>query len=243
MTHIKIEITPVNRNNYKVFKFVEITDRSKLESLFSESGTKTISWNGSAWELDGQTVDLMDDCGIGVIEEWEQLEPSGGSINMNQYDTIVIGGIVMAASTAPISTYKTYLMYKAEGSNEYTKLIDIKNFPDLGGEPERIDVTTLSDPIRKYVPGVQDLSSFTFNANYIAADYQKIQALSGKQTDFSIWIGATTENGVDTPTGANGKWDFTGDIMCFKAGGDVNAAQDMTVVAFPSTNFIYSLPS
>ena len=137
MIPIQIEITPVNRNNYKVFQFVEITDRSKLESLFSESGTKTISWNGSAWVLDGQTVNLMDDCGIGVIEEWEQLEPSGGSINMNQYDTIVIGGIVMAAKTAAQATMGTYLMYKASGSSEFTKLVDIKNFPDLGGEPER----------------------------------------------------------------------------------------------------------
>ena len=149
----------------------------------------------------------------------------------------------MAASTAPISTYKTYLMYKAtSAATQYTKLIDIKSFPDLGGEPERIDVTTLSDPVRKYVAGVQDLSSFTFNANYIANDYQKIQQLTGKQTPFAIWVGAETSNGVDTPTGENGQWSFTADIMCFKAGGDVNAAQDMTVVAFPSTNFIFSIP-
>ena len=153
------------------------------------------------------------------------------------------GMMTMAASTAPISTYKTYLMYKASGSSEYTKLCDIKSFPDLGGEPERIDVTTLSDPIRKYVMGVQDISSFTFNANYIAADYQKIQNLTGTQTEFSIWVGATTDNGVDTPTGSDGKWDFTGDIMCYKTGGDVNAAQEMTIVAFPSTNFIYSVPT
>lgn len=44
----------------------------------------------------------------------------------------------MAATTTPISTYKTYLMYKSTTSaTAYTKLIDIKNFPDLGGEPER----------------------------------------------------------------------------------------------------------
>ena len=44
----------------------------------------------------------------------------------------------MAAATAPISTYKTYLMYKSTSSAEtYTKLCDIKSFPDLGGEPER----------------------------------------------------------------------------------------------------------
>lgn len=149
----------------------------------------------------------------------------------------------MAATTAPISTYKTYLMYKASGSSDYTKLLDIKSFPDLGGEPERIDVTTLSDKIRKYTPGVQDLSSFQFTANYIPADYQKVKALEGTQTDYAIWIGASTSNDVDTPTGENGKFSWTGDVSVFKAGGDVNAAQDMTINMYPSTDFVYSLPS
>lgn len=148
----------------------------------------------------------------------------------------------MAAATAPISTYKTYLMYKATtAATQYTKLLDIKSFPDLGGEPERIDVTTLSDKIRKYTPGVQDLSSFTFNANYIAADYQKVLALEGQQTDYAIWIGAETSNNVDTPNGENGKWSWTGDVSVFKAGGDVNAAQDMTITMYPSTDFAFTV--
>lgn len=147
----------------------------------------------------------------------------------------------MAAATAPISTYKTYLMYKAGTDTEYTKLCDIKSFPDLGGEPERIDVTTLSDRVRKYTAGVQDISSFSFTANYIPADYTKINGLSGQQKEYAIWIGATTSNSVDTPTGENGKWAWTGDIYVFKAGGDVNAAQEMTITAFPSTEFAYTV--
>lgn len=150
----------------------------------------------------------------------------------------------MAAATAPISTYKTYLMYKATtAATQYTKLVDIKSFPDLGGEPERIDVTTLSDRVRHYTPGVEDLSSFQFSCNYIAADYQKIQALEGQQRDYAIWVGATTSNGVDTPTGENGQWSWTGDVRVFKAGGDVNAAQDMTVTMYPNTDFVFSLPA
>ena len=146
----------------------------------------------------------------------------------------------MAATTTPISTYKTYLMYKSTSSEtNYSKLIDIKNFPDLGGEPERIDVTTLSDGVRKYIPGIQDLSSFSFNCNYIPSDYQKINGMAGNEYNFSIWIGGATTNGVTTPNGENGKWDFKGQITVFKAGGDVNAAQDMTVVLFPSTDFEY----
>ena len=34
-----------------------------------------------------------------------------------------------------ISTYKVFLMHKASSGNTYTKLTDIKEFPDLGGEP------------------------------------------------------------------------------------------------------------
>ena len=34
------------------------------------------------------------------------------------------------------STYLTFLMYKASDAAEaYTKLLDITEFPDLGGEP------------------------------------------------------------------------------------------------------------
>lgn len=150
----------------------------------------------------------------------------------------------MAASTTPISTYKTYLMYKATTSaTQYTKLCDIKSFPDMGGEPERIDVTTLSNAQRQYIPGVQDISSSTFTANYIAADLTKINALSGKQTDFALWFGASGTIGNEVPTGENGQYTWTGDIMAYVNGGDVNAAVEMTIVTFPSTAFVHSVPA
>ena len=150
----------------------------------------------------------------------------------------------MAAATTAISTYKTYLMYKATTSaTQYTKLCDIKSFPDMGGEPERIDVTTLSDGQRKYIPGVQDISSSTFTANYIAADLTKINNLSGKQTDFQLWFGATGGVGQETPTGQDGIYSWTGDIMAYVNGGDVNSAVEMTIVVFPSTAFVHSVPA
>lgn len=143
----------------------------------------------------------------------------------------------MAASTKPFSTYKTYLMYKPNEDASYTRLLDIKSFPDLGGEPERIDVTTLSDNIRKYCAGVQDLTSFQFKANYIASDYSRLIGLVGKQTEYAVWIGAAKVNGVDVPNGHDGKWEWTGDVAVFKSGGDVNAPQEMTITMFPSTDF------
>lgn len=151
--------------------------------------------------------------------------------------------IAMAASTTPISTYRTYLMYKATGSSDYTKLCDIKSFPDMGGEPERIDVTSLSDGQRKYIPGVQDISSSTFTANYVAADLQKINALSGQQTQFALWFGATGDVGQEVPSGSNGQYEWTGDIMAYVNGGDVNSAVEMTIVTFPSTAFVLTVPA
>lgn len=46
-----------------------------------------------------------------------------------------------------ISTYKVFLMKKADTGEQWSKLIDIKEFPDLGGEPEMLETTTLSDNI------------------------------------------------------------------------------------------------
>ena len=38
-----------------------------------------------------------------------------------------------------INTYKVFLMQKVEST--YEKLIDIKDFPDLGGAPEMLETT------------------------------------------------------------------------------------------------------
>lgn len=145
-----------------------------------------------------------------------------------------------------ISTYQTYLMHKystLSGTTTVTvweNLTPIKSFPDLGGEPERIDVTTLSDAMRKYIPGVQDVSSSTFNANYDATEYAKINALSGSQEDYAVWFGATGDIGSETPDGHDGKFEWTGDIMAYVTGGDVNSAVEMTIVTFPSTDFKFT---
>ena len=56
-----------------------------------------------------------------------------------------------------ISTYKIFLMQK--NTSAWEKLIDIKEFPDLGGAPEMLETTTLSDKMQTYIPGIQSLDS------------------------------------------------------------------------------------
>lgn len=134
-----------------------------------------------------------------------------------------------------ISTYKVYLMYKATAAADWTKLIDIKEFPDLGGEPELLETTTLSDAAQTFIPGIQQLDSMTFTANYTKADYTTVKALEGTDYDFAVWFGATTSGSTVTPDGSDGKFSFKGQLSVYANGGGVNEVVNMTITIAPST--------
>lgn len=139
-----------------------------------------------------------------------------------------------------ISTYKTYLMC---GSTP-AKLVDIRNFPDLGSDPEMIDVTTLSDKYRHYILGVLDTGALSFDYNYDATTYAAVDAVcDGTVQNFQVWFGGTESQGTVTPSGAQGKFAFSGYASHHVVGGGVNEgvtgritialASDITVT-FPS---------
>lgn len=132
-----------------------------------------------------------------------------------------------------ISTYKVFLMKKS--SSTYEKLIDIKDFPDLGGAPEMLETTTLSDNMQTYIPGIQSLDSLEFTANYTKTDYETLKELEGVKTEFSVWFGGTDSEGTVTPTGTDGKFNFSGKLSVFPVGGGVNEVVNMTITIAPST--------
>lgn len=135
-----------------------------------------------------------------------------------------------------ISTYKIFLMKgTGTGTITYSKLVDIKEFPDLGGEPEMLDTTTLSDGARTYIPGIQETEALTFTANYTSADFTTLKALEGTEGDYAVWLGGTVSDGVATPTGSDGKFSFKGYLSVFVAGGGVNEVVDMTITIAPTT--------
>lgn len=144
------------------------------------------------------------------------------------------------ASVQGISTYQTYLMYRTTTSGEYGKLIDITSFPDLIPPKERIDITTLSDYMRKYINGIGDTSEFSFGANYTPDNYAAITALEGTIYDYAVWFGASGEQGAEVPDGHMGKFSWSGDISAGISGGGVNEAVGMTVNCTPSTVVSYS---
>lgn len=123
-----------------------------------------------------------------------------------------------------ISTYGVYLMHKK--SDAYTKLIDIKDFPDLGGAPEMLETTTLSDSMQTYIEGIQSSEALEFTANYTKEDYAACNALKGSEEDFAVYFGED---------GANGIFEFSGYLSARVNGGGVNEVVGMTISIAPST--------
>ena len=145
----------------------------------------------------------------------------------------------MSENVRGISTYKTYLMYRTSSTVSWGKVIDITNFPDLIGTPERIDITTLSDGQRVYIAGIQDREDMVFNANYTADNMTAVHNLEGHIYEYAVWFGATGSAGSLTPDGSYGAFEWTGDVRAGVTGGGVNEAVGMTVTCTPSTEVVW----
>ena len=132
------------------------------------------------------------------------------------------------------STYKTFLMKK--GTDNYEKLVDIKDFPDIGGSPELLETTTLSDSMQTYIEGIMSADAMEFTINYDLDTYETLLAMKGTETEFAIWFGGTESGGVVTPDGSEGKFAFKGYLSVKVLGKGVNEVKEATISIAPSTS-------
>lgn len=137
-----------------------------------------------------------------------------------------------------ISTYQVFLMKGAKAVDDitYSKLIDIKDFPDLGGAPEMLETTTLSDSMQTFIKGIQSLGALEFTANYTIEDYQLLNDLSGIDTHYAVYFGASA---VGEPDGHSGKFVFSGDLSVYPVGAGANSVIDMKLNITPSTPIVF----
>jgi len=127
-----------------------------------------------------------------------------------------------------ISTIDTFLCDggAASGAASFgAALIDVNDMPDLEGENEEIDVTTLSDDARKFVEGLKNNASWVFTANYTKADYETLAALAGIDHHYAVYIGGTSA----TPTGADGIFATTGYLSVKKTAAAKGEAHKMSI--------------
>ena len=141
---------------------------------------------------------------------------------------------------AATSTYMTFLMHKKADADEYEKLVDITEFPDLGTDPEMLETTTLSDRMQTFIMGIQGNEGLNFNTNYDHAGYLALKELERKYEGYAVWFGGEEQaDGTVTPTGTEGKFSFTGQLSVRVTGGGVNEVRGMGIMIAPSTVIKY----
>lgn len=136
------------------------------------------------------------------------------------------------------STYQTFLMLGhvvTQGTVGYTKLLDIKSYPDLGGSPELLETTTLSDAMRTNILGIQANDSMEFTCNYTLEDYNAVKALGGTLQYLAVFFGGLDDEGSIDPSESDAQFRFRGYIDVHVNGGEVNAVREMTVTVAAST--------
>ena len=125
-----------------------------------------------------------------------------------------------------ISTYGIYLMKgtKADGGNTtYSKLIDIKDFPDIGGAPEMLETTTLSDAQVTNIPGIKSSDMLTFTCNYTKTDFTAVNADAEKSLYYTLEFSDGS------------KFSWQGQHTCGLPGKGVNEVIEFTINIAAST--------
>lgn len=72
------------------------------------------------------------------------------------------------------------LGYKAGSASSYTDLTNLQEIPDLGGETDSVEVTTLDDAAHMYINGLKDYGdSLDFTFLYDKTQFTTLDGLSG----------------------------------------------------------------
>lgn len=105
------------------------------------------------------------------------------------------------------------LSYKTEASgSQYTELTNLQEIPDLGGEAEAIEITTLADAAHMYTDGILNYGdSLAFKFLYDKAQFTTLTGLTGSNS----WK-------VELPDGATCTFTGTSSVKLDSVG--VNAA-------------------
>ena len=120
---------------------------------------------------------------------------------------------------AGLLTKDTKLSMKSGSETAFTEIKGLQAVPEIGGDPEQVDVTTLADSNKKYISGIQDMDSLEFTFLYDKTVFTKLKAVqtSGKEAKFEL----------EYPDGA--KCSFTGGVTVKMGSGEVNGAYQFTL--------------
>lgn len=115
------------------------------------------------------------------------------------------------------------LSYKTGAAGDFTQLTNLQEIPDLGGETEAIEITTLADEAHVYMDGIKNYGdSIPFKFLYDKTQFETLTGLTGT-VNWKVTLPDTT-----TCT-------FSGTCSVKLDGAGVNAALGYTLSIKPST--------
>lgn len=118
------------------------------------------------------------------------------------------------------------LSYKA-GGGEFIKLTNLQEIPELGGDAEAIEITTLADAAHMYTDGIKNYGdSLAFIFLYETEQFGTLQGLTGS----SEWKVTLPDSTTCT---------FSGTSSVKLAGVGVNAALTYTLAIKPDSEMIW----
>ena len=132
----------------------------------------------------------------------------------------------------------TKLQYADTKAGTYKTLYGLQSTPDMGGDPEKVDVTNLADGSKRYIPGVKDYGDLDFTFFYndedknpavseadVAAAYSTLRAL--QTSNAAVWFKLLY------PDGTGFLW--SSKVSVKRSAAEVNAALKFTLRSTPLT--------
>ena len=120
------------------------------------------------------------------------------------------------------------LSYKTNSGSSYTTLTDLQEIPELGGDSEAIEITTLDDAAHMYTDGILNYGdSLAFVFLYKKEQFTALQGLEGSIE----WKVSLPDNTTCT---------FSGTSSVKLAGVGVNAALTYTLSIKPNSSMVWN---
>lgn len=119
------------------------------------------------------------------------------------------------------------LSYKNGGAGEFVQLTNLQEIPELGGDVEAIEITTLADAAHTYTDGIKNYGdSLAFKFLYEDAQFSTLNDLTGS----SEWKVALPDGTTCT---------FGGTCSVKLDGAGINAALTYTLSVKPNSEMIW----
>ena len=122
---------------------------------------------------------------------------------------------------------------KRECQEKLTLLMEV---PEMGGTPEKVDVTTLADASKKYIDGIKDYGDLAFKFLYENTEGSAYRILRGYEE-----AGTVADYKVELPDGTG--FAFSGQVSTKIDSAAVNAALTFTATISLNSDMVVTNPT